>query len=917
MKKQLMDYFVANDRETSFRKVMIYYTFFWCIISVAIFVTFYFAGKGFIWKEDGMHAYIPSLAYGAHYLRDFIKELFHGQISFRLFDFNYGMGMDSYKLILGMFTSPLNLLAVFFPMSKVEIAYNIIIMLQFYLCGMSFLCYCRHMECKTWNALAGAIVYCFSGYALRIGIKHPQFIMPMILLPLLCLYLDKSLKDRRFSLKLVIVVAFSMANSYYFTFMQTIVLALYGILRYYDLYKDDKERRFLTIFLKLAGAYSLGVALAAFSYMTEIYKFFNSERTGSVVATDSMVLYEPLYYKKILTYFIGPSKSPGYWTMLDFSSIVLIAVVYLLIQKGKKYRAVKIAMLLGIGFLLLPISAYVFSGFNSINNRWTFIFAFLMAFIVAIVMDKLANLKDREIKLLMMVVLLYGAFVILTDEIRNVFSLTAVILLLVVFVFLIYCKLYPLKRIPFGFVMFLIIGGTIILNARYLYDIGKYTNQYVESGKAVNAILDNPLRLLRRVEDDDFYRVEHKDGSQATANASLLLQYNGVSQFNNVNSSRYLNYLEGLNCAGMKDIVLNYNLDGRTALDALACVKYYGTSVKDKSSIPYGYSLVEKNKKYALYENQNTLPIGYTYDSYLSRKEYDRLSDLEKQQAMLQSAVLEEPEETLTKKAVSELQFTNKELEIQDIKLKNVILTEDEIKVKKNNGSIKFTINTENESETYIRIADLVSQNPNYLAKIVINNGSITKSSYLEGDNILYKPNRSDLLINMGNCGDGTTEITITFQKKGTFSYSGIEAWSQSMEHYEGQINALKSEALSNVQMRTNTVKGTLMVSKDKLLCFAIPYSAGWKLYIDGVEEKLQAVNGMYMGAVVRQGAHEVYLVYTPPWLKIGIVISGIALLVVVLLYIIRLKKETIKRVNQYERNGKYESCYSSRRFWN
>ncbi len=882
-----------DDRHISFKRLLIIYFFFWCIISGLIFSAFYLTGKSFIWKEDGMHAYIPSLSYSGHYFRSVIKELLQGKFSVILYDFNCGMGMGTYSIWLNMFIWPFNLIAVFFPMSKVEIAHTIIVLLQYFLCGVSFLCFCRHMKCKNWNSLTGAIVYCFSGYALYAGVKHPQFMVPMIFLPLLCMYLDKCLQDGKFGFKFAIVVAFSMANSYYFTFMNTIVLVLYGVLRYFNLYKIDDVKRFIRTFLKSAGAYLLGVGLAAFSYMPLLYNFLNSERTSSVVSADNKLFYDITYYKKVLAYFIGPFQVSGFWTVLGLSSVVFIAVVYVIIQKESKYRSVKTGILLGIGLLLVPVFGFVFSGFNSISNRWCFAIAFLMAFVVALVVDKLENLKDREVKLLFVTVIVYSGIILSLDEVRNIFSLSGIILLIMLMLFLLYNKHYPLRRISFGLVMFLVASTTVIINAKYLYDYGKYTDVYVDAGSSVSRIKNNPLRLLDQVKDDSFYRAEQKDGNQATSNSSLVLRYNGVAQFNNVNSTEFLDYTQGLNISGIKDIVLNYNLDGRTAVGALASVKYYGTVKGDTTSIPYGYSLIAHDKSYALYENQFALPIGYTYDSYITKADYEGLSDLEKQQAMLQSVVLQNDEEKLKKNSTSDLQFNNTKLELNNIVLDDVILTENQINVTQDKGSISFEIDSHSDAETYIRIVGLTSQDPDYNALVTITNGNMTKKSYLQGENIIYKTGREDLLFNMGSSMEGTTKITIRFLRKGAFSYQGIEAWSQSMEYYEEQINKLKEEALSDVRMENNKISGKVNLSTDKQLCFSIPYSSGWRVYIDGREEKMQVVNGMYLGVLVNAGEHEIVLKYKTSWMELGLVISVASFVFVILLYIIRKKKHT------------------------
>ena len=89
------------------------------------------------------------------------------------------------------------------------------------------------------------------------------------------------------------------------------------------------------------------------------------------------------------------------------------------------------------------------------------------------------------------------------------------------------------------------------------------------------------------------------------------------------------------------------NLDGRTILDRLASVKYFVVKKGKESDLPYGYSRLsgeaEKNgKTYLAYADEDALPLGYTYDSWISREDYDKMTVTEKQQALLQGVVLDD-----------------------------------------------------------------------------------------------------------------------------------------------------------------------------------------------------------------------------------------------------------------------------------
>ena len=79
------------------------------------------------------------------------------------------------------------------------------------------------------------------------------------------------------------------------------------------------------------------------------------------------------------------------------------------------------------------------------------------------------------------------------------------------------------------------------------------------------------------------------------------------------------------------------DLNGSAALQALAGVKYYVQKNGNADEVPYGFTAF-KDK---VFQSSNTLPLGYTYDSAITRADYEKLSSLEKQQALLQGVVLD------------------------------------------------------------------------------------------------------------------------------------------------------------------------------------------------------------------------------------------------------------------------------------
>ena len=103
-------------------------------------------------------------------------------------------------------------------------------------------------------------------------------------------------------------------------------------------------------------------------------------------------------------------------------------------------------------------------------------------------------------------------------------------------------------------------------------------------------------------------------------------------------------------------------------------------------------------------------------------------------------------------------------------------------------------------------------------------------------------------------------------------------------ETYEKQTEELGKESLENVSMETNKIIGDIEVSSDKFLAFSIPYSAGFRAYVDGKKVDLIKANSMYMGIELKKGKHEIVLTYCTPYIVPGLILTATGLLLFLLI---------------------------------
>lgn len=211
-----------------------------------------------IWVPDGQNLYLTILYYTRDYVVKVVKTLLAtGQLVLPQWDFSIGQGSS----VLSVFHfNPLFLLAIFTPYRWMEAVYGAVTVLQIPLAGMAFTAYCRSIEKREpLPVLVGAVVYAFSGLVIFTAAKHIYFITFMVIyLPLILAGCERWLRKRKWGL-FVGIIFLSMVGGYYYAFINTLLMAVYLLIRELCLYRTQ-VKRIVTDLLQLVGLYLWGFA---------------------------------------------------------------------------------------------------------------------------------------------------------------------------------------------------------------------------------------------------------------------------------------------------------------------------------------------------------------------------------------------------------------------------------------------------------------------------------------------------------------------------------------------------------------------------------------------------------------------------------------------------------------------------------
>lgn len=904
MKLKAISKHKKNDRNAI---EFLVYTALFLLLSFIIFLPFQLSNKSFVWNVDGINQHFPSILYYNRWLSD----LFSGN-KLSMFDFKVGMGFDVITTLnYYAIGDPITFLAGFFKVENLETVYKYLIILRFYLAGISFMVYCIYMNQRGLKTVLGALIYIFCGYAMYAGVRHPYFINPLIYLPILLIGMEQVLRKRR-PYVLIFGVFVSAISNFYFLYMLSILIFIYGVIRYFYNSKEwigYNTNRKTTIFMDFIKTftsgvlyYLLGIVMAAFLLLPVIISFLNIGRfdTGYDV---NLLHYSIDHYISVAKAFIAPNIYPGHWTRLTFQAFVPISLVFLFInQKRKELRDF---FLIGSIMIMIPALGYIMNGFAYVSNRWEFGYGFLLAFIFVMTYDDLFKQIKYKNLLLTLGVLGYGALALRSSNKYVILGFAFLVLsVFTVFAFT-YFKANSIIR---NTVVLIIVVVNLGANGYFTYhsNYGNYVSEFINAGEVLSTIQDSPVSLTKDINDNSFYRVETFGDSKH--NESLVLNYNDVAGYFSLMDKRVPEYLNGLELLNLRTAYRFDDLDYRTTLGTLASVKYIAT--KDKNMAPYGYELIKEipngEKTYYLLYNKNYLPLGYVYDSYIKREDYETLHPIDKQEIMLSSIVLDESLNNIAETeykdriAEDELLFGN-ELDISLEPDQNIELVEGGIKVLKKGAKLRINYQSAPDSETYLRLEDVdINHTPYYSIDVKVKGeGEVTKTLNIRSNKNNSYFGKEDFIVNLGYSTKERSYLELTFQNKGTFKIGEFSVYNLPMNLYDSKIADLSRNVLTDIVIGKNVISGKVALDKDGILCLTIPYSKGFKVLDNKKEVNILEGNVMYMAIPLEKGEHVIELTYETPFLRIGGLLSvgGFILLFVLII------SDKIKQL-KVERNG-------------
>ena len=375
----------AAEKGFGWKEYLLYYLGYTMLMGLmaAVFVWMFLQKGRFASQADGVSQHYAELLsfskWGKEVLSNFRET---GSLQLPAFALNTGYGGDLYtslgKYVIG---DPFSFPAIFVPENQLIRFQYLMILVRFWLAGITFSAYSFFMGRKNRiGILAGALIYIFNGFTLS-GMRHPCFLNPFVFFPLLLIGCEMYFRKKKPWLFLVMVFV-SAVSSLPFFYMMMLMAALYVVWRSVRIHGIRHFGGVILDGISFLWYGLIGTLLSSFILLPVILQFLQDSRTD--VARQIPFFWPLWYYRNFIDSFLSNETAAlsESCTYMGFGGLALLCVFFIFVQR-KRHLDLKAAFI-GLTLLLMtPAAGYVMNGFIYPANFWMWAYALLIGTMTA------------------------------------------------------------------------------------------------------------------------------------------------------------------------------------------------------------------------------------------------------------------------------------------------------------------------------------------------------------------------------------------------------------------------------------------------------------------------------------------------------------------------------------------------------
>ena len=630
-----------------------------CALTAAIFfLPFYILDGGFFHyagdfnsQQISFYRYMNGFVKGAGYPDSAFAGAPHNTFSWAT-DLGSGV-MNAYSFYL--YGSPFFWLSVLLPQSWLPYMMVPLLVLKFGVAGGGAYLYLRRYVKNANYAVLGACLYALSGFAVY-NVFFNHFVDVVALFPYLLWALDEAIYENRHGL-FAFWVAVNLLNNYFFFVGQVIFLCIYFVCKL-----TAKDFR-LTVrkFGHLLWESVLGVAMGCLLLFPAVLSLLQNPRTIDLSSGWGFLTYAKVQqYLAILLSWILPPDSPyltSVWSegVIKWTSMTAYlplcslagAMAYWRSRKAdSKKRIVAVCAVCA----LVPVLNSAFYALNSsYYARWYYMPTLILAAMTVNALedpDIDLDAPARGIGWIMLATLVFAVVPVRDDTtgtwsfgvLKNPGQFFTVLGfgLLGLMLYRVLCSKWRqdsrfAQRMTAAVLVFACVFAMVHIG------IGKFGQWYTDSDLVEQ---DTNALLLKNALPEGDYRI---DTYKIHDNIGMWLDKSCLQYFGSTAAPSILSFYPGL---GVKrDVrsepeITNYALRGLLSVEYLITTPEKRESFEDEAD--EGWTYLADVDGYTLYHNDNYVPMGFTYDYYVTEATYEASIKTLRSNLLLRALVLED-----------------------------------------------------------------------------------------------------------------------------------------------------------------------------------------------------------------------------------------------------------------------------------
>ena len=643
-----------------------------CALTAAIFfLPFYILDGGFFHyagdfnsQQISFYRYMNGFVKGAGYPDSAFAGAPHNTFSWAT-DLGSGV-MNAYSFYL--YGSPFFWLSVLLPQSWLPYMMVPLLVLKFGVAGGGAFLYLRRYVKNENYAVLGACLYALSGFAVY-NVFFNHFVDVVALFPYLLWALDEAIYEDRHGL-FAFWVAVNLLNNYFFFVGQVIFLCIYFVCKL--IAKDFRltGRKFGHLLWESV----LGVAMGCLLLFPAVLSLLQNPRTIDLSSGWGFLTYAKVQqYLAILLSWILPPDSPyltSVWSegVIKWTSMTAYlplcslagAMAYWRSRKAdSKKRIVAVCAVCA----LVPVLNSAFYALNSsYYARWYYMPTLILAAMTVNALedpDVDLDAPARGISWIMLATLVFAVVPVRDDTtgtwsfgvLKNPGQFFAVLGfgLLGLMLYRVLCSKWRqdsrfAQRMTAAVLVFACVFSMVHIG------IGKFGQWHTDSDLVEQ---DTNALLLKNDLPEGDYRI---DTYKIHDNIGMWLDKSCLQYFGSTAAPSILSFYPGL---GVKrDVrsepeITNYALRGLLSVEYLITTPEKRESFEDEADA--GWTYLADVDGYTLYHNDNYVPMGFTYDYYVTKTTYEASVKTLRSNLLMRALVLEDEDVAQYGKYLTEL----------------------------------------------------------------------------------------------------------------------------------------------------------------------------------------------------------------------------------------------------------------------